>query len=255
MKRTFNYTGRRKIGRKDVSIALRQETAVWVFDADLRLADHHFPRNAEVWVEAHRQNLWMQWAWGTVSAPRPPADRRLLEFDVPDGVLFRVRVVQPAGQEHHKLLGEADGIPFVKAGEADDRRRHLLEPVPDALGQQLWKLDFENDPRLLVNIDAKPSWRAMATSPHFIALVYPEVLRRILARALFEEGWTEDEEEGGWAADWVRFSKNLGGLGPVPAIELRSDRENWIEEAVSAFCRRLELRSTWDRTCDEEGRQ
>ena len=53
----------------------------------------------------------------------------------------------------------------------------------------------------------------------------------------------------------ICFAKNLGGLGPVPALDLRNDRENWIEESVSAFCRRLELRSTWDRTCDEEGRR
>jgi hypothetical protein len=38
----------------------------------------------------------MQWPLGTVSALRVPADRRLLEFDVPDGVLFRVRVVSVA---------------------------------------------------------------------------------------------------------------------------------------------------------------
>ena len=256
MKRTFNYTGRRRIGRKDVSITLRQERSVWVFDADLRLADHHFPRSAEVWVEAHRKNLWMQWAWGTVSAPRVPADRRLAEFDVPDGVLFRVRVVQPPGTEHHKLLGEADAIPFVKAGEADDRRRHLLEPVPDALDQQLWKLNFDSDPPcLLVNIDAKPTWRVMARSPYFIALVYPEVLRRMLSRVLIDDGWTEEDEEGGWPADWVKFAKNLGGLGPVPPPDPRTDRENWIEEAVATFCRRLEIRSTWDRTCDEEGQR
>ncbi|HXR46607.1 MAG TPA: hypothetical protein VN784_04130 [Candidatus Limnocylindrales bacterium] len=254
MKRTFNYTGRRKIGRKDVSITLRQEKSVWVFDAGLRLADYNFSRNAEVWVEAHRQNLWMQWSSGTVSSLRVPVDRRLVEFDVPDGLLFRVRVVQPPGQEHHKLLGEADGIPFVKAGEADDRRRHLLVPVPDALGQQLWKLDFEHDPpQLLVNNEAKPSWKEMARSPQFIALVYPEVLRRMLSHALVDESWTEDDEEGGWPADWVRFAKNLGGLGPVPPLELRTDRDNWVEEAVAAFCRRLEIRSTWDRTCDEEG--
>ena len=206
MKRTFNYTGRRKIGRKDVSITLRQEKSVWVFDAGLRLADYNFSRNAEVWVEAHRQNLWMQWSWGTVSSLRVPVDRRLVEFDVPDGLLFRVRVVQPPGQEHHKLLGEADGIPFVKAGEADDRRRHLLVPVPDALGQQLWKLDFEHDPpQLLVNNEAKPSWKEMARSPQFIALVYPEVLRRMLSHALVDESWTEDDEEGGVA----------GGLGTI----------------------------------------
>ena len=254
MKRTFNYTGRRKIGRKDVSIILRQEKSIWVFDMDVRLAEHNFPRNAEVWVEAHRQNLWMQWSWGTVSALRAPVDRRLVEFDVPDGLLFRVRVVQPPGQEHHKLLGEADAIPFVKAGEADDRRRHLIVPVPDVLGQQLWKLDFDHDPpQLLVNIEAKPSWKDMARKPHFISLVYPEVLRRMLARALVEEGWTEDDEEGGWPADWIRFAKNLGGLGPVPPLELRPERDIWVEEAVASFCRRLEIRSTWDRTCDEEG--
>ena len=257
MKRTFNYTGRRKIGRKDVSIRLRQDNGVWVFDAELRLSDYHFPRNGEVWVEAHRQNLWMQWPWGTVSALRVPVDRRLTEFDVADRVLFRVRVVQPAGQEHHKLLGEADGIPFVKAGEADDRRRHLLVPVPDALDHQLWKLDLESDPPcLLVNKDAKPSWKEMARSPQFIALVYPEVMRRLLTRALVEEDpWTEDDEEGDWQADWVRFARSLGGLGPVPPPGQREPREEWIEEAVAAFARRHELRGVWDLSCEEEGRR
>ncbi len=255
MKRTFNYTGRRKIGRKDVSITLRQNNGVWVFDADLRLADYHFPRNADVWLEAHRQNLWMQWPWGTVSALRVPADRRLTEFEVPDGILFRVRVVQPPGQEHHKLVGEADGITFVKAGEADDRRRHLLVPVPDALDQQLWKLDLESDPpRLLVNKDAKPSWKEMALSPHFISLVYGEILRRLLTRALIGDEWTEDDEDSGWQTDWVKFARNLGGLGSVPAPDQKQDREDWIEEAVAAFARRQQLRGMWDLTYEEEGR-
>jgi hypothetical protein len=256
MKRTFNYTGRRKILRKDVSITMRQTNGCWWFEADLKLADYHFPRNAEVWVEAHRQNLWMQWAWGTVSALRAPIDRKLTEFDVPDGVLFRVRVVQPPGQEHHKLLGEADGIPFVKAGEADERRRHLIVPIPDALDQQLWKINFESDPpSLLVNKDAKPSWKEMARSPQFIALVYPEVLRQILKRVLIDEKWSEDDEETGWQTDWMKFARKLGGLGQLPAADLEQDRENWIEEAVGAFCRRLELRMVWDRTFDEEGRR
>jgi len=196
----------------------------------------------------------MQWPWGTVSTIRPPSDRKLTEFDVPDGLLFRVRVVQPPGQEHHKLLGEADGIPFVKTGEADDRRRHLLVPVPDALDQQLWKLNFESDPpSLLVNKDAKPSWKEMARSPQFIALVYPEVLRRLLTRVLIDEKWSEDDEESGWQTDWMRFARNLGGLGPVPSPDFEQECENWIEDAVAGFCRRLELRTTWDRVFDEEG--
>ena len=142
MKRTFNYTGRQRIDRSDVAIILSQNDGVWVYDATLSLAKYKFSRNAEIWVEAYRQNLWMQWPWGTILVPRSPADRKLTEFEDPDGVLFRIRVVQPHGPEHHKLLGEADGIPFVKAGEVDDRRRRLLVTIPDALDQQLWKINL-----------------------------------------------------------------------------------------------------------------
>ncbi len=188
MKRTFNYTGRQRIDRSDVAIILSHTDGIWAYDATLSLAEYKFPKNAEVWVEAYRQNLWMQWPWGTTSAPRSPADRRLLEFEDPEGVLFRIRVVQPSGSEHHKLLGEADSIPFVKAGEADDRRRRLLVTIPDALDQQLWKIDFDADPpTLLVNQDAKPSWKNMAQSPQFEALVYPEVFRRLLLRILIQD--------------------------------------------------------------------
>src|SRR6185437_4187734 len=101
MKRTFNYTGRRSIRRQDVSITIRPDGKAWAFDAECQFAAYKFPPNAEVWVEAHRQNLWMQWPWGIVSGMRAPLDRRMNELDVPDGVLFRVRVVHPQGPEHH----------------------------------------------------------------------------------------------------------------------------------------------------------
>jgi len=256
MKRTFNYTGRRSILRKDVSVIVRSTGLTWEFDADLRLAHYKFPHNAEVWVEAHRQNLWMQWPWGTFSATRVPLNRQLTEFDVPDGVIFRVRVVLPPGQESRKLVGEVDGIQPIKAGEADDRRRHLLVPVPDALDQELWKLDLEGEqPRLLVNKDAKPSWKDLARSPHFIALVYPEVFRRILVKSLIDEDWSEDDEDAGWQSDWIHFARNLGGVAPVPFPGLTQDREAWIEEAVAAFARRMQLRAVWDREHESEAQR
>lgn len=255
MKKTFNYTGRKKIERIDVCVSLREDKGVWVFDADFRLAEYHFPRNAEIWVEAHRQNLWMQFNWGTISAMRPAVNRRLTEFDVPDGILFRVRVVQPAGQEHHKLLGEADGIPFVKVGEANAKHRPLLDTVPDALDQLLWKLDMDRDPpALLVNRDALPTWKEMAQSAHFTSLVYPEVMRRLLTASLIDDEWS-DEEEGGWQSDWVRFARNIGGLAAPPPPADGEGREKWIEEAVAAFARRNNMKTTWDLTFEEENRQ
>jgi len=53
----------------------------------------------------------------------------------------------------------------------------------------------------------------------------------------------------------MRFAMNLGELGSVPPPDREQDRESRIEQAVDAFCRRLEPRSTWDRTCDEESRR
>lgn len=253
MKRTFNYTGRRSILRKDISVLVRSSGSVWTFDADLRLAHYKFPHNAEVWVEAHRQNLWMQWAWGTFSAMRVPSNRQLTEFDVPDGVIFRVRVVLPPGQESRKLVGEVDGIQPVKAGEADDRRRPLIVPVPDALDQELWKLDLTQEPpQLLVNRDAKPSWKELARSPYFIALVYPEVLRRILTKVLIEDDWSDDDEGTDWESDWIHFARNLGGLPAVPTSGLEQERAAWIEEATAAFARRMQLRAVWDREHEME---
>jgi hypothetical protein len=254
MKRTFNYTGRQRIDRNDAALILSLSDGMWSYDASLSLADYKFPKNAEVWVEAYRQNLWMKWQWGTISATHAPADRRLTEFENPEGLKFRIRVVQPLGSEHHKLLGEADGIPFVKAGEVDDRRQRLLVTVPDALDQQLWKINFDADPpTLLVNQDAKPSWKSMAASSQFEALVYPEVFRSLLIRILIQDEWTE-ENDIDWQANWMKFALNLRGMDPVPNPDSKEERELWIEETVSAFCRKRQLQSSWNLIFDEDKR-
>jgi len=254
MKRTFNFTGRKKIDRQDVTVTVSDQNGLMYFDAEPRLASYQFPHNAEVWLEAHRQNLWMQFPWGSVSALHPPTDRKLEEFDVSDGILFRVRVVQPQGQEHHKLLGEVDGVHFVKIGEPTDRRRSLITPIPETLDQLLWKLDLEGDqPRLLVNKDAKPSYRDLVKSPYFYSLVYPEVLRRILNHVLIHPGqWVEDDDDDGWESDWMKFSRQLGAAWPPPLVEMKEDRAAWIDDAVAAFARRNQLRAKWD--LEYEGR-
>lgn len=254
MKRTFNYTGRLRIDREDVSVTLREDRGKWLFDADLRLADYKFPRNAEVWLEAHRQNLWMQFPWGTISNLKPATNRYLDEFDVPEGLLFRVRVVQPPGQEHHKLLGEADGIPFVKAGDSDDYRQPLLEPCPEDLGELLWKLDFESEPpKLYINRNAQPTWKELARSPYFFSLVYPEVLRGLLTHVLIGNEWTEDDDTVEWETAWMHFAKGLGVQWPPPAAADQKEQcTEWIDEAVSAFARRHLFKSKLDLLFEEK---
>jgi len=249
MKRTFNYTGRRRIERDSVLITVHEDNGRWGFYAGLRLADYRFPHNAEIWLEAHRQNLWMQFPWGTISNIVPCPNRFLDDFDVPDGLLFRVRVVQPQGTEHHKLLGEADGIPFIKLGEALDKRRPLLVPCPDNLGELLWKLNFKTDPdppELSINKDALPTWKDLARSPYFISLVYPEVLRQLLTKIL-DSDWTEEDEDDSWRADWMNFAKSLGASWPPPKKDDDEQVETWVDETVALFAQKHKFKSTLDK--------
>ena len=254
MKRTFNYTGRHKIERSQIRIIVRKTTDSWDFDAYFDMGKLKlFPDTALIWLEAYRGNLWMQWPWGSVAAPSIPTVRRLEEFDVPDGVQFRLRVTQPPGLQHNKLLGEADHIKYVKSGEDSDKRQPLLIPVPDELGDRLWKVDFNGDmPTLLINRNAKPSYIDVARKAQFVSLVYPEAMRIILGEALLgEDAWSEDDDEmDSWRSKWVFFAKHLGGPNIVPGLDQCEERQSWIDDVVQLFAKKSNLLQIWNQEID-----
>src|SRR5437016_2570906 len=96
----LNYTGRKRLNRKDVQILLLEPSGGPLsFEAKLKLAEYKFPADALVFVEAYRQTQWMRFTFGKVGAVVPPVDRRLTEFDSPDGILFRVRVTSSSDRE------------------------------------------------------------------------------------------------------------------------------------------------------------
>lgn len=253
MPTALNFTGRKPIDRSTISIVIRPVGEGWAFDAKFDPASLGvFPGFAEIWLEAHRDNLWMHWPWGTINTPSPPQDRRLLEFDVPDGIWFRLKVVQSSGHEHNKLLGVAERIPFVQVGEDEKKKRPLLIPIPMELGNQLWRIDLEQEePVLHVNQDCRPSWVDAAKDPHFIALVYPQAMRMILERALIgESSWSEDDDEESWQSRWVRFAQLLGAPDDVPKREESDARLAWIDEAVELFSSENKMLSMWNSVVD-----
>ncbi len=165
MIRKFNYTGRERILREDVRILLKEEDSLRTFDASIDLDGYELPGSALVDVEAYRSGspTWMRFSFGSVAKVQAPADLTLTEFDSFDGIKFRVRVTsveEPAGL----LLAEADRITLKKPEEEKENRVSLLPVVPDDLGDQLWRVDFEEEPSLLVN-KAVGDWRAVSLSP------------------------------------------------------------------------------------------
>lgn len=240
MIRRLNYTGRIKVHRTDVRLATREVGGALSFDADLRLIDYELPAEALVFVEAYRQTTWMRFSFGTVAAMQPPVDLWLNEFDSPDGILFRVKVTQ--AKDEHVLLAVADRIPLAQPDQNADQES-LLEAVPWELGDELWRLDLDGEPRLLVNVSATADWRQLAKSPVFVALVYPAVLRQILMNILAQEHRDTDDDSD-WRSKWLRFATLLPGVDPeLPAKDADDDEyRRWSDDAVTAFAKKLTLK-------------
>jgi hypothetical protein len=243
MIRRLNYTGRVKIHRRDVRLSTRTDEGPPSFDADLRLTDYELPADALVFVEAYRQTTWMRFPFGTAAVVRPPADRRLAEFDSPDGILFRVKVTQ--ARDEHILLAAADRIPLASPEELDADHDSLLPVNPAELGDELWQLDMDGaEPELLVTVSAVADWRQLARSTTFMALVYPEIVRQVLQVIVIEEKHRDTDDDTDWKSKWLRFAGMLPGIEPNPPDTSAGDGEarDWIEQVVAAFAKKMDFK-------------
>lgn len=124
----------------------------------------------------------------------------------------------------------------------------MLPVVPYDLGEQLWRVDFEVEPSLLVN-KAVGDWRAVSLSPGFVALVYPAVLREVLTRTLlFEKHFDLDDPEEPLSR-WLRFASLLPGMGEPPTgmkawrRVVTGSKAQWLPSLAGAGCWRNLTRS------------
>jgi hypothetical protein len=236
MIRRINHTGRRRILREHVSITVDDRNKPASFTAQLALDSFKFNTDARVIVEAYRGSggLWKGYDWGRVSALRKPPTATLDGFDSVEGLLFRVRVI--AVHEPHKILGEADKIPFVLSGEAPTKKQPLIKTVPADLGDLVWDVDFDTEPPVLRVNRTLGNWQVVAHDKAFRALVYPSMLREILVRILIIDKWSGDAEDGDWRAKWLKFGRKLApGYGEPFADE--SDTWDFVDAAVHAIAR------------------
>lgn len=242
----INFTGRRRITRRHVEIRITTGgDGVPCFDAMLSLGELDLLPAGRVFIEAYRQTAWQRFDFGTVGQIRPPDDRRLDRFGSADGVLFRVKVVQPAEAATDGrpalILALAESIrPRAEAGQT--RRQSLLPIVPDDFRDEVWRLSFDEstEPVLRISRHLVPDWRSLAGTPEFVCLVLPEILRSILSRILLVEEHSDPDDTTDWRTRWLRFARRLPGVPPPPHRD-EGDAEEWIEQAVEAFCRRGQI--------------
>jgi len=259
--RRLNYTGRKRIPRSRVTVRLAPATAGgWRFVADFDLEGLGFPPDASVFVEAYNASSYMRFAFGTVGARSEPPDARLRDITPAPLPRFRLKVVD-ARSRHGLLLGVADKLVPLQPEDSIAHKQSLLPVEFRDLGERIWRLDVSDWPVLELNERVADLGEIARSADSFLALVYPEVVRRILHEALVgQEQDDPDFDEDDWTSLWIRYVCGLPGMEPPPERsieagdeEMRVRREDWIEAAVQAFCRARDARRRFEQSSGRGG--
>jgi hypothetical protein len=243
MIKRINSLGRKRISSGQVAIAVRDGDPRR-FSASIELPQADWPGDAIVVIEAMcagSPNV-KRIECGTVSRLTAPQDSPL-DGITGKNVFFSLKVIDRT-EKIGRLLGVADNLRPIQTGKQTEAGRRGILPVEAVpLGQQLWRLEFkEHDVFLLVNQDVPGLPERMRSDPMIYSLVYPEVIRRILSKAI-DENTDVDEDDDRWQSLWLKFGRNLHPVyEDPPSAEDEEDKEEWIEQVVSSFCQMHGLR-------------
>ncbi len=236
----INFTGRKTIAGKDISIVLDDQASPVSFEV-LRLAlqDYSLPTTALVRLEAYRGPVRIPFDLGNVSNCELLGPTALPEFINPDRIRFRVKVTSVDQQTQGQILAEGSGFQADwKSGNTES-----LLPVRRVsdLDQEVYHLTFEEDgPVLLVN-NRIEEWVEMTRDhPYFLSLVYPTAVRTVLNQIFQDKDVRDLESQDHWSSQWVGFAERHLKAGNHPDFDDDNNAEaiiDWIEGATANFAK------------------
>lgn len=236
-KRRINSTGRRRINREHIRIRLLPiELGVPLrAEAELSIDSYKFPNESKVSIEAYHRSSGMRFDCGTIGSLRIPNPLILSEVDTDGSILFRVKVADHVA-EKGKLLGLADGL-HPSGEEGPDGRQSLFPVIYRDLGEEAWRVDIgiSSRPKLVLNSRIPSIAHRLQSDRAIQAFLLPAALRIVLAE-LLRQSEIEDDEEPGWASEWMEYCRdNLGMKSPISGLDDEGKRY-WIDDALKAFC-------------------
>lgn len=244
MIKRVNFTGRRRITRDRVDIEVF-DGMPRRFTAAIDLSTYNLPDDASVYVEATSagSTAIQRFDFGTVSAIGPVSLCELTEIEG-ENVFFTIKVVDRSGK-FGRILAMAENVRPERSGpQTSSGRRGILPIEAVDLGPELWRLEFrDHDVFLLINREVPSFGEFVRSSSAFHAAVYPEIVRRVLTRAIHENA-DADEEDDRWPVKWLRFGRELHPAGEAAPNESEGEEyvEGWVDDVVSAFCQQHSLR-------------
>lgn len=236
-KRRLNSTGRKRIPQNKIDARILPSIAGEPLRAklDIDLESLDLPPSAALSVEAYHRSSAMRFDCGTVAVKKIPEPLVLNELDQSGGILFRIKIVDREGVTG-KILASADRVRPLIEGEDKDRRSIFPVEYRD-LGQEIWRVDIDDDagPFLLLNSKI-PALMHVISENHLLAgAMLPAAFRIVLSYLVNDP--SVDEDEGSWKTDWIRFcSEGLGIEDEPDELEDDDARELWVADAVRRYC-------------------
>lgn len=241
-----NSLGRKRVRQSSVVIEVF-DGEPRTFDAEISLEGQGFDDLASVVIEATSagSSVVQRFECGKVGDLIQPK-RLPLDQLTGQNVFFAVKIIDRS-QHVGRLLGLAENIRPEKSGEQTVSGRKGILPVErKPLGEQLWKLDYqEHDVFLIVNSEVEGLTESVRSDPVFYSLIYPDVVRQILSRAI-SRGGDIDANDDTWPTLWLNFGRKLHPTNDDPPLkEETEEAEEWVEFIVDAFCKMHRLKTQY----------
>jgi hypothetical protein len=255
MIKRVNSTGRRRIPQQSIQIEVIDGDPR-TFTAVIDLADFSGPEDAEVVLEAAcaGSSTIPRFPWGTVGNLTAPDDRCLRGL-AGEHVFFTLKVIDRT-EKFGRILGIAENIRPRNGGRKTATGRKGILPVELSgdLGDELWQVRYTagSDVFLLIN-DKTPQLKDQLRSDPFVySLIYPVVIRQILAKALSDPA--DEDAPDAWQTLWLNFAKQLHpARSAVSNDDGVDEQDEWIDEVVNQFCRQHDLLDKFARRASEFG--
>jgi hypothetical protein len=214
-RREINFTGRMAIDASSIKAAAVTgadgQSCQLEFQLSLRPEiENQLPPNASIYVDAFRDNVSKRFSWGTVATPVAPIDRALDHLDATDGFYLKVTIVVSGNAD---LPGRIAAVSSRLALSTSGTSQQSLLPnvgEPEMVGE-LWQLSFQADgPVVKVNSQLVSDRHSFVSSPAFLTLAMPVIIREVLTWAIgdgrpSEEDWTRSRGHWlVWALDLIR---------------------------------------------------
>lgn len=237
MLRTINYTGRRRLERKEVQVRLKEfDSGPPEFDVDFSLDTTRLPDDAKIYVEASYINTLQRFSYGTVAEIKRPEPRKLNQLDLSGLIQFRVLIVDESAHLA-QIVAQADNLRAL-GDDAEEQKSSLVVLKSRPLGQQTWRVEVpsEGKPELYLNSRIPFVIDRVKTVPLFQALILPAALREVLMFYL----WDDEFEDGSVAQQWLKFGEYLAYEKPGTDADA-SDLVAWVNEVSARFSERFDM--------------